>query len=106
MDFDVSMAWDVGTSTHYDQQAGEDYFDFQASIGEFGGWANVTKFSDYVAPGDTVLDFGCGGGYLLKNLPHFLGHSRVPLPISCCSLSCAGCLPIAYPLEILGRFDL
>ena len=68
MDFDVSMEWNVGTSTHYDQQAGEDYFDFQASIGEFGGWANVTKFSDYVASGDTVLDFGCGGGYLLKNL--------------------------------------
>jgi SAM-dependent methyltransferase len=55
-------------SKHYDQQAGEDYFDFQAAIGEFGGWANVTKFWDYISPDDTVLDFGCGGGYLLKNL--------------------------------------
>jgi SAM-dependent methyltransferase len=58
----------VSKSTHYDQQAGEDYFDFQATIGEFGGWANVTKFWDYIGVNDTVLDFGCGGGYLLKNL--------------------------------------
>ena len=58
----------MSKSTHYDQQAGDDYFDYQVTIGEFGGWANVTKFWDYIGPHDTVLDFGCGGGYLLKNL--------------------------------------
>ena len=36
--------------------------------GSSGGWANLTKFRDYVQSGDDVLDFGCGGGYLLKNL--------------------------------------
>ena len=51
-------------STHYDGR----YFDWQTSIGEFGGWANQTKFDAHV-PGDArVLDFGCGGGFLLKNL--------------------------------------
>ena len=50
---------------HYDQS----YFAWQASIGEFGGWANQTKFQDYLCPTDTVLDFGCGGGFLLKGLP-------------------------------------
>lgn len=49
---------------HYD----DNYFDWQSSIGEFGGWANRPKFSDYISPSDTVLDFGCGGGYLLKGL--------------------------------------
>lgn len=49
---------------HYDTA----YFDWQRPIGEFGGWANLTKFAPYISEDDVVLDFGCGGGYLLKNL--------------------------------------
>ncbi|MDQ3076069.1 MAG: class I SAM-dependent methyltransferase [bacterium] len=51
-------------SDHYN----EGYFKWQSSLGEFGGWANKTKFSGYITSSDTVLDFGCGGGYLLKNI--------------------------------------
>jgi SAM-dependent methyltransferase len=51
-------------STHYDDK----YFDWQASIGEFGGWANQSKFVSYISSESKVLDFGCGGGFLLKNL--------------------------------------
>jgi 2-polyprenyl-3-methyl-5-hydroxy-6-metoxy-1,4-benzoquinol methylase len=52
------------TSTHYDAQ----YFGWQSSIGEFGGWANQSKFVKYISSHSKVLDFGCGGGFLLKNL--------------------------------------
>lgn len=52
------------TSTHYDAS----YFQWQRVTGEFGGWANVDKFRKTIAPGDHVLDFGCGGGFLLPNL--------------------------------------
>lgn len=51
-------------STHYDDQ----YFDWQASIGEFGGWANQSKFVEYISSNSRVLDFGCGGGFLLKGI--------------------------------------
>jgi SAM-dependent methyltransferase len=51
-------------SAYYDRS----YFNWQSSIGEFGGWANRTKFVDYISSDDVVLDFGCGGGYLLKGL--------------------------------------
>lgn len=51
-------------SGHYDDQ----YFAWQTSIGEFGGWANQSKFSNYISLDSKVLDFGCGGGFLLKNL--------------------------------------
>ena len=54
----------MSSSTHYDQK----YFDWQKSIGEFGGWANRAKFEKYVKSTDVVLDFGCGGGYLAANL--------------------------------------
>ena len=51
-------------SKHYDK----DYFDWQSSIGEFGGWANQSKFFEYISSNSRVLDFGCGGGFLLKGL--------------------------------------
>jgi len=51
-------------SDHYD----ESYFAWQSSLGEFGGWANQTKFRDYISGTSEVLDFGCGGGFLLSGL--------------------------------------
>jgi 2-polyprenyl-3-methyl-5-hydroxy-6-metoxy-1,4-benzoquinol methylase len=51
-------------SEHYNAE----YFQFQAPIGEFGAWANIRHFSGYVKPDMKVLDFGCGGGYLLEKL--------------------------------------
>ncbi|CAM1381209.1 hypothetical protein FF3_01950 [Fretibacterium fastidiosum] len=46
----------------------EKYFDWQRDIGSFGGWANRTKFESYISPGDRVLDFGGGGGYLMAQI--------------------------------------
>jgi len=51
-------------STHYDDK----YFDWQASMGEFGGWANQSKFAEYISSNSRVLDFGCGGGFLLRSM--------------------------------------
>ena len=50
--------------SHYD----ETYFSWQKALGEFGGAANLLKFANYIQPHDVVLDFGCGGGYLLSNI--------------------------------------
>lgn len=51
-------------SKHYNKN----YFDWQKRVGEFGGKANLFKFQNYIKPNDTVLDFGCGGGYLLEKV--------------------------------------
>ena len=51
-------------STYYDDK----YFDWQASMGEFGGWVNQSKFAEYITNESRALDFGCGGGFLLKRL--------------------------------------
>ena len=49
---------------HYDKK----YFKWQSQIGEFGGKANLIKFKNLFKSGQKILDFGCGGGYLLKNI--------------------------------------
>ena len=46
----------------------KEYYKWQAPIGEFGGWANLSKFRKYTTGDQDVLDFGCGGGFLLKQL--------------------------------------
>jgi SAM-dependent methyltransferase len=51
-------------STHYNNK----YFDWQAPIGEFGAWANQGMFVSYISINSRVLDFGCGGGFLLKSI--------------------------------------
>ncbi len=52
------------TSEHYDSS----YFDYQQDMGRFGGWAELTKFAPHIRADDAVLDFGCGGGYLLAQM--------------------------------------
>ena len=49
---------------HYDAN----YFRWKKEIHEMGGEAELFKFRQFVNPGDTVLDFGCGGGFILKNI--------------------------------------
>lgn len=49
---------------HYDAT----YWQFQQEIGKIGGILNKFKFEGLIKPDHTVLDFGCGGGYLLANL--------------------------------------
>ena len=51
-------------SRHYNEK----YFRWQRKRGEFAGWASLKKFEKYITPDSEVLDFGCGGGFLLKNL--------------------------------------
>lgn len=44
------------------------YFQWQKGMGSFGGWAELVKFEKFISPYMNVIDFGCGGGYLLRNL--------------------------------------
>jgi len=53
---------------HFSHHYNKDYFAWQDPIGEFGALANKAKFIEYIRKDDHVLDFGCGGGYLLKEI--------------------------------------
>lgn len=50
--------------SHYEKG----YFDWQKDYGRFGGEVEAFKFQHFIRPEDNVIDFGAGGGFLLKNL--------------------------------------
>jgi SAM-dependent methyltransferase len=49
--------------SHYN----DEYFKWQRGVGEIGGILNKFKFENDVYDADVLLDFGCGGGFLLSN---------------------------------------
>jgi SAM-dependent methyltransferase len=49
---------------HYDSE----YFNYQFSGGRIAARVNSRFFRPFVGPEDVVLDFGCGGGFLLEEL--------------------------------------
>ncbi len=51
--------------SHYNS----DYFKWQKDIGNLTGIIDNIKFKKYIKETDSVLDFGCGGGFILKNIP-------------------------------------
>jgi SAM-dependent methyltransferase len=62
-------AQEPAVGRHYSGEAGAAYFSWQNSIsGEMGGRLNARKFNPHLRPQATVVDFGCGAGYMLEKL--------------------------------------
>ena len=62
------MDSNYGKSARYLGSAGEEYFAWQRRSGDIGGRISARSFQQYINERDSVLDFGCGGGFLLKNI--------------------------------------
>ena len=65
--------YNFASSDQIDFGGGEDYYDdayfeFQKPMGEFGGKFKTKYFKDYIKETDVLIEFGSGGGYLLKQL--------------------------------------
>lgn len=58
----------VPVSKHYLGVNGEHYFEWQQGWGLKTGKIEARKFQKHISDTDHVLDFGCGGGYVLKAL--------------------------------------
>ncbi len=58
----------IHSSSRYRDDEGERYFRWQSAGGALQAAAVAPKFAPYLRPADTVLDFGCGGGFLLAAL--------------------------------------
>lgn len=60
---------EYGRSEHYLGSAGEHYFAAQKQGGLVSVQWNISFWLPHLKPDDRIMDFGCGGGYLLANLP-------------------------------------
>ena len=60
--------------THYNHE----YFNWQKNIGYVGGFLNKFKFENNVNKTDILMDFGCGGGYLLDNFEKNISLTQSP----------------------------
>ena len=58
----------TAVSTHYQGEAGAAYHRYYEKLGPAFGELNARKFQQFVAPTDTVVDFGCGAGFTLARL--------------------------------------
>jgi SAM-dependent methyltransferase len=59
---------DYGKSDRYQGSSGEDYFAYQNRLAADGAKLNARKFHSFIPKEASVLDFGCGGGWLLREL--------------------------------------
>lgn len=84
-------------NTHYDA----DYFAWQKDMGRLGGWANRDKYARWIKSTDRVLDFGCGGGFLLANLDCAERFGIEPNPAARESASANGAQVFASPADAL-----
>jgi SAM-dependent methyltransferase len=57
-----------GLSKFYQGDLGTAYFAYQNRSADSGGALNAEKFRELIDSAHSVLDFGCGGGWLLKHL--------------------------------------
>ncbi|HYA23183.1 MAG TPA: class I SAM-dependent methyltransferase [Terriglobales bacterium] len=53
---------------YYKGASGSKYFDWQNSSAAFTAHIEARKFHSYIKPSDAVLDFGCGGGHILRHI--------------------------------------
>lgn len=61
------MSAQVGRS--YRGESAREYFDWQSGKGTaVSAEIDAFKYAPYVRPGDTVVDFGCGGGHMVAGL--------------------------------------
>jgi len=58
----------LGEVAHYCGQSGVQYYEYQSQWGEIAGQIIARKFERHIRPSDVVLDFGCGGGFVLNSL--------------------------------------
>lgn len=59
---------EYGLSDHYTQERGGKYFSMQNAGADIAGALKARYFRAEINPDHSVLDFGCGGGWVLKNL--------------------------------------
>lgn len=90
-----------GTTLNYSSKEGEIYFQKQKAVGQVAARWNLHFYNQIIGANDRILDFGCGGGFLLHEL---VCCEKIGVDINPAARQCAEALGIrAYStLDELG----
>lgn len=92
---------DETVASHYRPGGeGEAYFAYQVRGAEVAARIAVTRFQPHVGPGDDVVDFGCGTGWLLKVLSAGTKVGIEPNPAARRHAADLGIAAVASPSEL------
>jgi SAM-dependent methyltransferase len=93
-------------SERYLGDRGVEYFAYQNERADLGGRLDARKFQPDIGPDDRVLDFGCGGGWILKHLDcaERVGVEPNPAARDICKRN--GIASVSGAEEISGSFDV
>ena len=94
-----------GVIDHYLGSKGEQYFDWQGRPGILQGRWNRHLWAPHIRRDDDVLDFGCGGGFLLRVLD---ARARIGVEVNPAAARRArslGIVTYTTLAEVPGTFD-
>lgn len=77
-----STIMSIHTKSHYNQN----YWNYQRKMAEAGGVLNKFMFEEFITSQDTVIDWGCSGGFLLNNLKC---KKKIGIEINLDAIECA-----------------
>jgi SAM-dependent methyltransferase len=97
---------EYGQSAHYLAGDGAKYFAYQNAIGELGGALNLFKFAKHIQKTDRVVDFGCGGGWLLKKIDCADKVGVEPNPAARAQCAENGIRAVATLAEVVDKADV
>lgn len=86
-------------------QKGVEYFNSQSARGITGAYFNRRIWQPYIQPQDDIMDFGCGGGYLLKVLEARRKIGVEINPAARATAESVGIKVFATLSEVTGKFN-
>ncbi|MBJ7457890.1 MAG: class I SAM-dependent methyltransferase [Thermoleophilaceae bacterium] len=91
-------------SDHYAGSGSEEYFAYQQQYVRRNNWVSSRFFIDHVSSGDTVVDYGCGTGWLLKLLDPGARLGIEPNPAARTYAAEIDVETVASPTEVSDNF--
>jgi SAM-dependent methyltransferase len=101
---ETTPAASESVSDHYAGSGSEEYFAYQRQAVQRNNWVSKRFFDDHISSKDTVLDYGCGTGWLLKLLGPDKCLGVEPNPEARRYASEIGIDTVAAPGEVADNF--
>lgn len=92
------------SSNYTEGAAGEEYFAYQRRDVKRNSWVSLRFFAPHISPDDTVVDYGCGTGWMLKQMDARVKLGVEPNPNAREFAASLDIATVASPKEVESEF--